>query len=102
MFSLDLWEAYNRLELSYYLRVYHWYRPSIFLFIIDTWLICWLLSFILYSYIYVFVIQLDKTGKLDDASLPALSHGCGVVDFKWDPFDDSRLLTGKYAHSDLD
>ena len=101
-FSTCFQEIYGKLTIALRIKLLLKSLPSIFLFIIDTWLICWLLSFILYIYIYVSVIQLDNTGKLDDAPLPALSHGCGVVDFKWDPFNDSRLFTGKYAHSDLD
>ncbi|XP_067943788.1 coronin-7-like isoform X2 [Watersipora subatra] len=39
------------------------------------------------------VLELDSTGKLEDTPLPAFSHGVTVSDFKWDPFNDSRLAT---------
>ncbi|KAF6019302.1 hypothetical protein EB796_022391 [Bugula neritina] len=42
----------------------------------------------------VSVLELENVGKLEDTPLPALSHGVPVCDFKWDPFNNSRLATG--------
>lgn len=37
------------------------------------------------------IFELSKRGKLPDGVIPALVHGSNIVDFYWDPFDNSRL-----------
>ncbi|XP_031341149.1 coronin-7 isoform X1 [Photinus pyralis] len=37
------------------------------------------------------IFELSKRGKLPDGVIPALVHGSNVMDFYWDPFDNSRL-----------
>ncbi|KAJ8952578.1 hypothetical protein NQ314_007504 [Rhamnusium bicolor] len=37
------------------------------------------------------IFDLSKTGKLPDGVIPALVHGSNIMDFAWDPFDNSRL-----------
>ncbi|KAJ8951735.1 hypothetical protein NQ318_012586 [Aromia moschata] len=37
------------------------------------------------------IFELKKTGKLPDGVIPALVHGSNLMDFTWDPFDNSRL-----------
>lgn len=37
------------------------------------------------------VFELSKTGKLPDGVIPALVHGTNIMDFQWDPFDNTRL-----------
>ncbi|XP_022100301.1 coronin-7-like [Acanthaster planci] len=38
-------------------------------------------------------VDLNKPGKLD-RDLPSIQNGNNIMDFAWDPFDDSRLVVG--------
>lgn len=37
------------------------------------------------------IFEVKKTGRLPDGVIPALVHGSNVMDFTWDPFDESHL-----------
>ncbi|KAI4463525.1 coronin [Holotrichia oblita] len=37
------------------------------------------------------IFEVTKTGRLPDGVIPALVHGSNIMDFSWDPFDDSHL-----------
>lgn len=37
------------------------------------------------------IFELKKTGRLPDGVIPALVHGSNIMDFMWDPFDESHL-----------
>ncbi|KAK9686045.1 WD domain, G-beta repeat [Popillia japonica] len=37
------------------------------------------------------IFEVAKTGRLADGVIPALVHGSNIMDFSWDPFDDSHL-----------
>ena len=39
----------------------------------------------------VAVLEVAKSGKLPSGILPSLVHGTNVMDFCWDPFDNSKL-----------
>ena len=40
------------------------------------------------------VFDLKKCGRISDGVTPSLINGTNVLDFAWDPFDDSRLVCG--------
>ncbi|KAL1116265.1 hypothetical protein AAG570_005760 [Ranatra chinensis] len=40
------------------------------------------------------VFELNKPGKLPDGVIPTLVNASNVMDFAWDPFDNSRLAAG--------
>jgi len=40
------------------------------------------------------IFELFKPGRQPDGVIPALVHGAKVMDFMWDPFDNSRLAVG--------
>jgi len=42
----------------------------------------------------VAIFELSRPGRQPDGVMPALVHGSKVMDFMWDPFDDSRLAVG--------
>ena len=37
------------------------------------------------------VFEMSNPSRLPDTGVPALQNGCAVMDFVWDPFDNSRL-----------
>jgi len=40
------------------------------------------------------IFEVDKPGRHPDGVIPALVHGTKVMDFRWDPFDNTRLAVG--------
>lgn len=42
----------------------------------------------------VAVFDLKNSGRIPDGVTPCLVNGTNVLDFAWDPFDDSRLVSG--------
>ena len=40
------------------------------------------------------VFEANKPGRIPDGVLPVLIHGTTVMDFAFDPFDNTRLLAG--------
>lgn len=42
----------------------------------------------------VAIFELSKPGRQPDGVIPALVHGSKVMDFMWDPFNNSRLAVG--------
>lgn len=37
------------------------------------------------------IFELSKTGKLPDGVIPTLVQGSNIMDFAWDPFDNTCL-----------
>jgi len=44
--------------------------------------------------ICVFLFQLNKPGRLDTDTVPTLQNKADIMDFAFDPFDNTRLLSG--------
>ena len=42
----------------------------------------------------VAVFEMKNAGRIPDGVTPSLVNGTNVLDFAWDPFDDSRLVCG--------
>ena len=42
----------------------------------------------------VAVFEIKNAGRIPDGVTPCLVNGTNVIDFAWDPFDDSRLVCG--------